>query len=125
MDKDFSINERINLIFLRFYKNKKSFAEALGLTSGGIGKILNNESIPSVTIAARLLEIHPNVSAEWLMRGEGDIELNNEETEYFDNIEREFSSIEFKFIKVFQMHNELRSEIEKRFSELEQKLPNK
>lgn len=63
--------------------NQSQLAERLEVHPTSIGKIIKNLNTPNGATLAKLLEVFPDVRAEWLMRGEGEmtIEKSQEQRE--------------------------------------------
>ena len=49
------------------------FAEILGVQRSGISHILSGRNQPSLDMLTKILNHFPNISAEWLLRGQGAI----------------------------------------------------
>ena len=65
-----AMNERIRLIAASQFKRKKDFAEHLGWKPNYLSKILGGQNIGLRPIL-EILEKMPNISARWLLFGEG------------------------------------------------------
>lgn len=55
------------------------FAKAINVAQTTLSEYLNNGKIPSFKVVNGILEAFPDVSAEWLLRGEGDMYKKTEE----------------------------------------------
>ena len=67
------INERIaQLLHALGYRSKRAFALQIGIAQTSFNAILNGAE-PKFSTLNRILTTHPTVSAEWLMRGEGEM----------------------------------------------------
>lgn len=68
-----SINKRISYLrkFLNF-KSGRSFAEQIGISSTTFNDI-ERGSKPNYSTLEKIMRTFPNISAEWLLTGEGDI----------------------------------------------------
>lgn len=68
-----TVNERIAMIISNFgYKSKRSFAEKIGVAQTSLNDVLNGAE-PKYSTLSKILKAEPLVSAEWLMRGEGEM----------------------------------------------------
>ncbi len=66
------INERIKVAIQNsIYKNVNAFARHAGISQVTLCNYVNAKRTPSVAIVISILEKFPELSAEWLMRGEG------------------------------------------------------
>lgn len=68
-----TINERISEIISNMgYKSKRAFAEKIGVAQTSLNDILNGAE-PKFSTLNKILIAEPLISAEWLMRGEGNM----------------------------------------------------
>ena len=68
-----SINERIGLIISKCnYKSRRAFAESINIAPTSLNGVLNGAE-PKFSTLNNILIAEPNISAEWLIRGEGDM----------------------------------------------------
>lgn len=123
-----TIKERI-LSFLESQGIKKvDFFEATGIQSSNF-KGKNMSSQPGGDMIVRVLTIYPNLSAEWLLRGEGDM-LKSSVTKDKPKIIKTdtkkdnglSSSILDKFLTTIQNQAEEIGELKARIKDLEQRL---
>ncbi len=123
-----TIKERI-LSFLESQGIKKvDFFEATGIQSSNF-KGKNMSSQPGGDMIVRVLTIYPNLSAEWLLRGEGDMlkssvtkdkpKIIKTDTKEDNNLS---SSILDKFLTTIQNQAEEIGELKARIKDLEQRL---
>jgi len=79
-----SINDRISVLIDHLRENENSFSKRLQVSSSAIFNIVNlkgRRSYPSGVVLDKILSIEENekkVSAEWLMRGVGEIFLGSD-----------------------------------------------
>lgn len=123
-----TIKERI-LSFLESQGIKKvDFFEATGIQSSNF-KGKNMSSQPGGDMIVRVLTIYPNLSAEWLLRGEGDM-LKSSVTKDKPKIiktdtkkDNDLSSLILdKFLTTIQNQAEEIGELKARIKDLEQRL---
>lgn len=123
-----TIKERI-LSFLESQGIKKvDFFEATGIQSSNF-KGKNMSSQPGGDMIVRVLTIYPNLSAEWLLRGEGDMlkssvtkdkpKIIKTDTKKDNDLS---SSILDKFLTTIQDQAEEIGELKARIKDLEQRL---
>lgn len=128
MENILTIKERI-LSFLESQGIKKvDFFEATGIQSSNF-KGKNMSSQPGGDMIVRVLTIYPNLSAEWLLRGEGDMlkssvtkdkpKIIKTDTKKDNDLS---SSILDKFLTTIQNQAEEIGELKARIKELEQRL---
>lgn len=81
-----TINERIAMIMSEFgYKSKRSFAEKIGVAQTSFNDILRGAE-PKYSTLYKILLAEPLISAEWLLRGTGNMVI---EENSIDSIEIE------------------------------------
>lgn len=128
MENILTIKERI-LSFLESQGIKKvDFFEATGIQSSNF-KGKNMSSQPGGDMIVRVLTIYPNLSAEWLLRGEGDMlkspaikdkpKIIKTDTKKDNDLS---SSILDKFLTTIQNQAEEIGELKARIKDLEQRL---
>lgn len=127
MENILTIKERI-LSFLESQGIKKvDFFEATGIQSSNF-KGKNMSSQPGGDMIVRVLTIYPNLSAEWLLRGEGDMlkssvtkdkpKIIKTDTKKDNDLS---SSILDKFLTTIQNQAEEIGELKARIKDLEQR----
>lgn len=128
MENILTIKEKI-LSFLESQGIKKvDFFEATGIQSSNF-KGKNMSSQPGGDMIVRVLTIYPNLSAEWLLRGEGDMlkssvtkdkpKIIKTDTKKDNDLS---SSILDKFLTTIQNQAEEIGELKARIKDLEQRL---
>lgn len=73
-----------------------SFAKSIYANPIEIKKIINHKGKPSFDILTKILSQYPKVSAEWLLRGEGDINRNKALEDYKGHLEELRYTIEIQ-----------------------------
>lgn len=69
-----AINERINCIMLKFsIKSVRQFANNIGVAATSLNDIVRNGAEPKFSTLEKILKAEPSISAEWLLRGEGEM----------------------------------------------------
>ncbi|HBJ20570.1 MAG TPA: hypothetical protein DDY95_05495 [Bacteroides sp.] len=116
-----TVNERIaQIIFQCGYKSKRSFAEKIGVAQTSLNDILRGAE-PKYSTLYKILEAEPLISAEWLLRGKGEMliasspnEKKEEEAHaesLFRNVLVEFMSMVNKRLK--SIDNNTQSSVDK------------
>lgn len=83
-----SINQRIREFIDSLGINDNQFAKSIGVTQSVIASMFSRNTEPSSRVIVSVLNAYANLSAEWLMRGEGDmIKIENG---IIDKTERKF-----------------------------------
>lgn len=73
MNQTEGIAERVACIVAQKYDGVYSrLAKAITVDAATIKAILEGKSKPSWKVLDGILQVHPEISSEWLMRGEGD-----------------------------------------------------
>lgn len=66
----------IEVVNLEYKTSVNKFAAALGLRQTTLNDQINGNSKISAAVIIALLSVHPDISAEWLLRGTGEMLLN-------------------------------------------------
>lgn len=67
------VNTRFIQLMKYFRYNKNSLAIALGVSAPSIGHIEKHRNFPGFELILKLIELHPNINANWLVTGEGEM----------------------------------------------------
>ena len=65
--------------------NQSQLAEKLEVHPTSIGKIIKNLNTPNGATLSKLLEVFPDIRAEWLMRGEGEMTVEKNQAKVEKN----------------------------------------
>lgn len=71
-----TVNERIKILIEKLEEeNQRKFALKIGVSTTGLNSMLpgNRESKPSFEVLNKILSTYPQVSATWLLTGEGEM----------------------------------------------------
>lgn len=68
-----SINQRIRELINSLGINDNQFAKTIGVTQSVIASMFSRNTEPSSKVLIAILNAYANLSAEWLMRGEGNM----------------------------------------------------
>ncbi len=105
-----SINDRIAELIEHLRYNENSFSKRLAVSSSAIFNIVNpkgRRSYPSGVVLDKILSIEEGdrkISAEWLMRGEGEMFLEDKERK--PNEHKLYSMVEDLTAKVNRLEDE-------------------
>ena len=72
-----TVLQRVNCVVEDFSKTKNYFANEIGMSSTTTWRQLKGEQALSAKLIEGLLLAYPNVSAEWLLRGKGNMLLED------------------------------------------------
>lgn len=75
-----SVNERINAVLKRFKKTPNGLATMLDMIPSTVNRQLKGEQALSAKVIEGVLSVFPEVSAEWLLRGSGDMLINEDKS---------------------------------------------
>lgn len=99
----FTVRDRVLIFTEKTNQTKKVMAKKIGISPTNLAPSATNSRFSSETIA-KFLQVYPEVSAEWLMRGEGpmlrqktDGVINGDVTNHAEN--NSTASIVFNFEK--------------------------
>lgn len=79
-----SVNERFLFLIKSLKMTVNSFSNEIGISQSSIRSIVDNVNQPSAKILIPLLERFPEVNANWLLTGKGDMFLDLSETKTLD-----------------------------------------
>ena len=85
MKETTTINERIaQLVTALGYKSNRSFAIKIGIAQTSFNAIIKDGTEPKFSTLRGVLDADPNINAEWLMRGRGEMLKQNVQNNYVD-----------------------------------------
>lgn len=67
------MKDRIELIFKEFRLSSAQFADSIGVQRSSISHILSGRNKPSYDFIHKILLKYPNINANWLITGQGDM----------------------------------------------------
>lgn len=76
-----AIKQRIQAVLQRFDSNPTQFAKAYNLNQKTVHNQINADTQLSASIILLILEYYPTISAEWLLRGKGEMFLSEKSEE--------------------------------------------
>lgn len=65
------ITERLNQLITAKTKTRRAFAAVMGISAVATDNYANGKRVPPTDLLTSILRAYPDISAEWLMRGEG------------------------------------------------------
>lgn len=74
-----SIGDRISLLLHNMHISASQLASEIGVTKGAISRWIKNEAVPGSTQVARIVKAHKQINLLWLMLGEGEMFIQNDE----------------------------------------------
>ncbi len=91
-----TVAQRFEQLISTLELDYNSFAKSIYANPLDIKKIINHKGKPSFEMIANILSQYPKVSAEWLLRGEGDIYRNKALEDYKGHLEELRYTIEIQ-----------------------------
>lgn len=74
-----TIAQRFEALIKALKMNNNSFAKSIGVSSTAIISVTSSRNEPGFKILTNILEAHPQVSSNWLLRGEGEMFIKDQE----------------------------------------------
>ena len=75
-----SVIERINVVLKHFGKTPNGLANMLEMIPSTVNRQLKGDQALSSKVIERVLSVFPDVSAEWLLRGKGEMLISEQTT---------------------------------------------
>lgn len=92
-----NINNRVREIISHLQISDRQFAIHIGVNQSVIGSMFSRGTEPSAKILTSILDKCPEISAEWLMRGKGEMLLASEQpTDAEDRMNKLIDTITFQ-----------------------------
>lgn len=104
------ISQRINELISALGHNKSSFAQAIGVSQPIVTHITNGRNNPGLEVIQKILTKYPEVSAEWLVMGRGEMMLNNKLNKKIIN--DLYSALYIKNIQLTTLHAEVQDQLD-------------
>lgn len=73
-----SVSERINVVLKHFCKTPNSLANMLEMIPSTVNRQLKGDQVLSSKVIEGVLSVFPDVSAEWLLRGKGEMLISEQ-----------------------------------------------
>jgi transcriptional regulator with XRE-family HTH domain len=74
-----SIGDRIAILLHSMHISASTLAKEIGVTKGAISRWTKNEANPGSVQVARIIAKHKEINLNWLMLGEGEMLIKNDE----------------------------------------------
>jgi transcriptional regulator with XRE-family HTH domain len=81
MDTEMALKMRVKTCMEKLKVSANEMERQCGISHSTISSQVNGKSKLSATVIAELLAYRPDISAEWLLRGTGDMLITNKPTE--------------------------------------------
>jgi transcriptional regulator with XRE-family HTH domain len=81
MDTEMALKMRVKLCMEKLKVSANEMERQCGISHSTISSQVNGKSKLSATVIAELLAYRPDISAEWIFRGTGDMLITNKPTE--------------------------------------------
>ncbi len=88
-----ALNKRIAEALKHFNKSRNEFASYAGVSHQYVSSIINGKSNPGLTPINKLLEFIPELNANWLLKGQGEIAIDLGKQEKGEAKERESTDL--------------------------------
>lgn len=89
------ITERIQAIIRHHGLTASAFADKLGVQRSGMSHIFSGRNKPSLDLVIKILDTFPEISIDWLLKGEGEMQKGEVQPE-ITNVTSLFSASELK-----------------------------
>lgn len=71
------LSERLKFLIKSNYSSRRDFATKVGINNNTVNNIINNNNSPNHSVVYKILKAIPELSAEWFIRGEGQMWKEN------------------------------------------------
>lgn len=120
------VYERIQTLLRKKRISANELAKTIGISSTNVYGYLNGSSKAPMSFVVSVLESFPDVSAEWLLRGEGEMLLPPKKSTYLEMAERlnapllasEPSSLTAQVEQLAKNQQEMRSQLDRLLQKL-------
>ncbi|MBR5147761.1 MAG: helix-turn-helix transcriptional regulator [Bacteroidaceae bacterium] len=79
-----AVTKRIKCLMDEFGDNKNSLSVKIGMASSTFGRYVNGENKPTVSLLQLILSQYSDISADWLLMGEGEMYKKTTELPFVD-----------------------------------------
>ncbi len=84
-----TINERIKYVMEIFgYRSVRAFATRIGIAPTSLNDVIRNGAEPKFSTLSKILEAETSLSAEWLLRGKGPVQMIPIEHSHYEILQR-------------------------------------
>lgn len=75
------ISDRIKAVMNKVGKNSITFSEEIGIQQSTLSHILNGRNRPSLDVVMKISQRYPEISLDWLINGQGDMDSDKHDVE--------------------------------------------
>lgn len=75
------ISDRIKAVMNKVGKNSITFSEEIGIQQSTLSHILNGRNRPSLDVVMKISQRYPEISLDWLVNGQGDMDSDKHDVE--------------------------------------------
>lgn len=118
-----SIGDRILSLYKSLELRQQDFAELIDVAPSTISYIVNNDSNPNYTVILKILEQYPNLNAEWLCRGIGQMWKSENQAEVIAVYKESLKMEDEELLNYLKLVAKMKS-LEKRVELMEHTLKN-
>jgi transcriptional regulator with XRE-family HTH domain len=113
-----AVTKRIKCLMDEFGDNKNSLSVKIGMASSTFGRYVNGENKPTVSLLQLILSQYSDVSADWLLMGEGDMYKKTTELPPVDVSSEESINHSVEIARLVREKNEMADIIENQKEEI-------
>lgn len=113
-----AVTKRIKCLMDEFGDNKNSLSVKIGMASSTFGRYVNGENKPTVSLLQLILSQYSDVSADWLLMGEGDMYKKTTELPPVDVSSEDSINHSVEIARLVREKNELIDIIEEQKEEI-------
>lgn len=82
------VNQRIKNLLDSLNINQGDFAQNIGVTPQGISKTIKGDSKPSFDMLESIMRVYPDLNANWLLTGAGEMWLSKQNIQIRESFDR-------------------------------------
>lgn len=75
------ISDRIKAVMNKVGRNSITFSEEIGIQQSTLSHILNGRNRPSLDVVMKISQRYPEISLDWLINGQGDMDSDKHDVE--------------------------------------------
>lgn len=93
------VNQRLKFLIKKLNLNITSFSKEIGISQSSIRNIVDGENQPSAKVLIPILERYPELNANWLLVGTGEIFFNEKNQVQEEKVEYKTAQQEVEALK--------------------------
>ncbi len=97
-----TINQRIAILIKELKMNNNSFAKSINKSSSTINYIVEGKTKPGYELLEGIVTTYPQVNAEWLMKGEGELMISAQTDQPDTYLQEHLEKLETNFTKLLE-----------------------